>query len=463
MAASTELSGTGSPRTGLDTALLDSRQRWRAFAALGADMAWETDADGRLTFLSPDAVLGWPAASLVGHPAHALLMGHGPVGHEPNDSDPFRTTQAIRTRRTWLVGADGTGHCLAITAEPVMDAAGRFCGARGIGVDVTARERADAQAAAAFRRGEVLDHILGQLRLEVQAPRMMDAMLTALMRALGADGAAVLMLPDASGAVYAVGADPAALLADAETLLADGDSLAEGASASGARLLACPASTRFGDRAGVLAWRAAGARPWDADDRTLLASVTGVVRIMLEHEAIQRALAGQARTDPLTGLLNRGAFLEEATRRIDRLDREGLPGTLLYVDLDRLQPLNDHLGHGAGDAALVLLAAALRRTVRPADLVARLGGDEFALWLDGSDELTAAERAESLRLTYPRELGRMLAGQPAGLTLSTGIACRQPNRQEDLPELLARADRALRDVKRAGGGQWRVSHPDAVS
>ena len=125
--------------------------------------------------------------------------------------------------------------------------------------------------------------------------------------------------------------------------------------------------------------------------------MTGVIRMVLEHEAIQRELARQARTDPLTGLLNRRAFMEEAGRRIDRLDREVIPGTLIFMDLDRLKPLNDRLGHEAGDAALMLTADLLRRTFRPTDLVARLGGDEFALWMDGSDELTAAERAESLR------------------------------------------------------------------
>ena len=84
-------------------------------------------------------------------------------------------------------------------------------------------------------------------------------------------------------------------------------------------------------------------------------------------------MARQARTDPLTGLLNRRAFVEEAQRRIDRLEREGLPGTLMFVDLDRLKPLNDQLGHEAGDAALVLTSTVLRRMVRPTDLVAPAG------------------------------------------------------------------------------------------
>ena len=133
----------------------------------------------------------------------------------------------------------------------------------------------------------------------------------------------------------------------------------------------------------------------------------------------------------------------------------------MFIDLDRLKPLNDRLGHEAGDAALVLTAGLLRRTFRPSDLVARLGGDEFALWLDGSDELTAAERAERLRTGLPAELAHLTAGDPRGMTSSIGIACRPGGSTEELVALIPRADEAMYEVKRAGGGQWRVSHPEA--
>ena len=450
-------------RTGLlGAGLPDSRERWREFSMLAADLLFETDLEGRITFVAPDRVLGWPAAALHGNAADALLI-------EPEEAalDRFRFATPARNRRVWLRNAAGEPACLAITSLPMLDPAGQRVGTRGIGLDVTAQERRDLLAAAALRRADVLDHTLDQMRQELTAPRMIEASLTAIMRATGSRGAALLDLVEASldeppalpwPVLHRVGDDPLPVLADALALLDDqDDAVATERTPQGCAVLACPAYTRFGDRAGLVAWRDAGGA-WDAGDRALAASVAGLVRMMLEHEGIQRELTLQARTDPLTGLLNRRAFMEDAVRRVDRLDREEQPGTLLVLDLDRLRALNDRSGHGAGDAALALTAELLRRTFRPADLIARLGGDEFAVWLDGSDEMTAAERAEGLRIGFPRVASHLAESLDSPLTLSIGIASRRAGFGETLDSLMQRADQAVHDAKRAGPGHWRVSH-----
>ncbi len=439
-----------------------SRERWREFGLLAADLMFETDLQGRITFVAPDRVLGWPASALHGDGADALL-----VEPDPAMPDRFRFAAPARSRRVWLRGAAGEPACMAISSVAMLDPAGQRIGTRGVGMDVTAQERRDRAAAAALRRADVLDGTLDQIRQELTAPRMIEASLLAIMRAAGGRGAALLDLADAPlddppalpwPVLHRVGDDPLPVLADALALLEDrNDPVASERTPQGCAVLACPACTRFGDRAGLVVWRDAGGPAWDAGDRALAASVAGLVRMMLEHEGIQREMALQARTAPLTGLLNRRAFLEETDRRIDRLDREEQPGTLLFVDIDQLRALNERSGHGAGDAALALAAGLLRRTFRPADLVARLGGDEFAVWLDGSDELTAAERAEGLRIGFPRVASHLADATGTPMTISIGIATRRAGNGEILDSLMQRASQAIHHAKRAGPGHWRVS------
>ena len=87
----------------LPQALLDSRHRWRDLATLSADIAYETDAFGRIVFLAPDPALGWLAATLIGQPAELLLS----AGTAANGFNPFRVTALARRRRAWLKRADG--------------------------------------------------------------------------------------------------------------------------------------------------------------------------------------------------------------------------------------------------------------------------------------------------------------------------------------------------------------------
>ncbi|MCW3474833.1 sensor domain-containing diguanylate cyclase [Limobrevibacterium gyesilva] len=451
------------PEAALREALLDSRQRWRDLVTMAADFAFETDAQGRLVFIAPDPALGWGAAALLGQPADLLLADAGGA----SGFNPFRPTAPVRRRRGWLRRPDGGHVCLTFAAAPLLDSEGRIVGARGIGQDVTEQNGYDTQVAAALRRGELLDHILWRMRQEVLAPRMMQAALDALVTALGAEGCAVVdMIGDgvAPMVLHEIGASLPHVLHTAMTLLESGTDAPSQASAQDGRLvLVCPSRSRFGEQAGFVLWRQPGGRLWDTDELVLASSATGIIRVILEHDAIQREMARQARTDPLTGLFNRRAFLDEMARRVDRLERDGLPGTLMFVDLDNFKALNDCRGHDAGDEALCITGHLLRQTVRPSDLVARLGGDEFALWLDGADEFTAAERAESLRVEGPKALAHLTAGHdPAALSMSIGIATRWPGQGEDIEMLIHRADQVMYEVKRAGRGHWRVSRAERI-
>jgi diguanylate cyclase (GGDEF)-like protein len=218
-------------------------------------------------------------------------------------------------------------------------------------------------------------------------------------------------------------------------------------------VLACPWSIPPARLGGLVLWRSPGAPGWGTADYPLAASTTMLLRHILS------AGVGQIGIDTLTGIPNRRWFIDEADRRIDRLERDGAVGTLSIVDIDNLKRLNNQLGRATADRVLVRLASQLRAVVRPADLVARIGEDEFALWQDGMDHMTAAERAESLCAGSLFET--VTNGQ--SVSLSIGIASRVPTSGEDIRTLLRRAHMAAREVKTQGGGTWRVSHSLGVS
>ncbi len=447
----------------LRDALVDSRQRFRDLVALAADFAFETDATGRFVFVSPDPALGWHASALLGQTGD-LLLGDADGGA----FDPFRAAEPVRRRQAWLKRPDGRPVCVSFSVAPVIDEDGRVIGARGIGQDVTEEERRGAAVAGTLRRSEVIDHILTQMRKEVLAPRMMLAVLGALSNASGSEGLAVVDLLETGAeptVLHSFGqVEPSAVVAVSALLREDaGEEPVDGLASDGRLVLVCPTQTRFGDDAALVMWRRPGARAWDDDERQLASSGTAIVRMVLEHEAIQREMARQARTDPLTGLLNRRAFMDELTRRFSRLEVAGMPGTLVFVDLDNFKALNDSRGHDVGDEALRAAASVMRTCCRPTDLVARLGGDEFALWLDGADQLAAAERAEQLRTDGPVALAHFSPPGVPPITLSIGLAGRWPGNDEDAEALLGRADRAMYEVKRNGRGHWRVAPSEADS
>jgi diguanylate cyclase (GGDEF)-like protein len=436
-------------------ALMESRQRWRHFVDLAADLAFETDAKGRFVFVQPEAALGWPAGSLIGQPSE-LLVGDDGTGAIFN---PFRPTVEIRRLPVWLRCFDGTLSMMTVSASLLLDSSGQIAGARGIGIDLSGGDAQTSQIAGRLRRGEVLDHILSRVSQETGADHMMDAALWALIHALGAEGASVVgsAADDAPPQVlHECGPGASAVLATASRLLTQPTSPLA-VNTDGRFVLAAGCQTRFGVNTGLAIWRNADGRPWDQEDTLLAESAVAIVRMVLEYEAIQREMAHQARTDPLTGLLNRRAFLEEMRRHISRLDREPETGTLMYVDMDGFKAVNDRLGHATGDKILVHLADMLRKLVRPSDLIARLGGDEFVIWLSGADHMTAAERADQLCRTTKTDLPALLPEAVEHLGVSIGIATRKAGSRESIEELIRRADMAMYAVKRGGRGHWRVS------
>lgn len=470
-------------------ALIESRQRWRDLAGLAADFAFETDEEGRLSFLAPDGVLGWPAAALLGRrPLEEGLL----LRPEP---DPFALRLPARDIRAWLRRMDGEAACLSFVVTPLHGPDGRFAGLRGCARDVTA-EIAEAEAQAnALRRALAVQALVRRVREAVLAPRMLPALLDLLPAAIGCAGAALVELgPDGrlttgngAAGTGTVGHRPPPLgdlpalpphgrwpIAGTAPAMRGGQAVfTRGAGGEPMALVlqlglagplladpSGPAAPEAGSlaRQALLVWREAGARPFDDDERHQLEALSDLLGVVLGNQRLLAELERQARTEVLTGLLNRRAFLDEMRRRMERLRREGKGGVLLFLDVDNLKPVNDRLGHEAGDALLVAVAGLLRRVARPSDMAARLGGDEFALWLDGvAEESIAARRAEALcagaaatLLTAPGGAERVPVSVSIGVALTLAGA--------ETPEaVLARADAALYAAKRAGRNAWRLA------
>jgi diguanylate cyclase (GGDEF)-like protein len=155
-----------------------------------------------------------------------------------------------------------------------------------------------------------------------------------------------------------------------------------------------------------------------------------------------------ASTDPLTGILNRRAFLRHLEDEFIRCQRASGSFALLMVDIDHFKRVNDTHGHSAGDEVLCAAVQNLRDAIRGIDLVGRWGGEEFVVLLPGADEAAAHIVAQRIRLNVQRPalLGDKLKHIP--ITASLGIAL--GGSDGSIEEILCRVDAALYRAKSAG-------------
>jgi diguanylate cyclase (GGDEF)-like protein len=190
------------------------------------------------------------------------------------------------------------------------------------------------------------------------------------------------------------------------------------------------------------------------------AIVAGPTSLMLCLEILRANQLGEqirraALSDPLTGLPNRAALIDQIKEAIDACQRSGRTGALLYIDLDHFKMINDHHGHAGGDAALRHAARIMRETIEPGMVLGRFGGEEFVAFAHDSGRAAATAMAMimALRATSANHHGTEIC-----VTASIGIAMMG---DAATPEaLLANADRALYLAKSAG--RDRVVHHEDI-
>ena len=183
--------------------------------------------------------------------------------------------------------------------------------------------------------------------------------------------------------------------------------------------------------------------------------LTIAVLIMSKLRSALDAERRLARIDPLTGLYNQREFYSRARVELDRSKRAQAPFTLAYLDLDDFKDINDRYGHREGDTVLKCAADALRSTVRSIDVAVRMGGDEFAVIMADTDEETATQVAERLRLAVAGASGD--STKPQDVTASVGVAVFQDS-PDTVDEMLACADRLMYQAKVAGKDRVVIEH-----
>jgi len=295
------------------------------------------------------------------------------------------------------------------------------------------------------------DRLLAELRENETRYRLMAENATDIMMTLEPDGTVRFI----SRAVRELGSfEPADIIGMNAAILVHPEDR-ERVSAVHVEALAAPERVftveyRATKATGEIAWFESNMR--SVRDKTgRITAVFSVVRDLDRRKMREDELLRAANTDPLTGLLNRGAFRRQVKDALHHL-RPDRPSTLALIDLDHFKRVNDTHGHAAGDAALLMLADLLRENLRPGDAIGRIGGEEFAILLAGLSVGEAGPVCERLCRTLSE---RPVPGvePPLLITASMGLQELRPGRGID--DAFRAADGALYAAK--AGGRNRIA------
>lgn len=413
-----------------------SRSAISALTKMASDYYWQTDADHRFT--------GRRAADGVSEKVSMFRQGPqmgqrrwdfpslspdeaGWRMHRA-DLDAHRAFRGFELSRT---GDDGTERYLSVSGDPVFDDAGLFHGYRGVATDITARKRIE----------QALRANAENFRLFADSVPAMAASWDEGLRCrfankpfmaffgLSVEGLVGRSMRELAGeAVHAEIQDHFAQVLRGRAVtyrrihaLPDGES----------RCLEIKLLPQLGANGAVL-------------------GCFEVMTDITEHKLAEQRIQQVANHDGLTGLPNRVLFEDRLESTIAFARRESRSFGLLYLDLDRFKPVNDTLGHAAGDELLMEVGRRIRGQVRESDTVARVGGDEFTVILPGlagggRAEVVARKIIAALEAPFEFEGG----GRSVSIGASVGIAL-YPADGHDAASLVKAADAAMYRAKVRG-------------
>jgi len=191
------------------------------------------------------------------------------------------------------------------------------------------------------------------------------------------------------------------------------------------------------------------------EERKALGAAAALVAIAVRNVQLLEETRERGVRDALTGCVNRAYALEALEKELRRAKRSGRPLSILMFDIDHFKTINDQMGHLCGDALLADVGAQLNRVLRTSDVKCRYGGDEFLVILPDTPAVGAEQVAECVR----REIAQLVprsGGGSIAISASLGVAVSVPG-DLDPTALIARADEALYEAKRAGRNQFRLA------
>ena len=442
-------------------ALVSSRALYRDLADCSGDFVWEVDATAKFSFVSPQGVVGYLPQALNGASPAGIALDPHEASHLVAF---FAAREPITEAEVWIQGEDGNAACLVASVRPVFNERGEWSGARGVARDVTADRRRARELQEQRDDDALISAIARAIQQEMQPHDMLCAASKVLVTSFQAAAAWIVPLradgTPVTGTARHIDPTMATALPDP-----DFQHLMETAIPSDQQAQAyqiwregpflCLLTHHWDVMNGFVVLLDTAARA-----EAMLAHAADHLSNAVEHARQLRELDRLSRTDELTGLFNRRAFISGVSQNLNAHDTQDSPGSLMFIDMDNFKAVNDTYGHPAGDALLVALASLMTDATTDMSgcdtLVARLGGDEFAFWISGgSDAEGALACLTAERLVRGFDLVAADYGKDAVPGLSIGIAIARSD--DTLPELMTRADQTLYEVKRHGKGTWKIA------
>ncbi|WP_367159515.1 GGDEF domain-containing protein [Kozakia baliensis] len=426
------------------TRLLKNLERWRDFTRLSLDLLFETDANGKLTSITPLSWADPQVENLLGQDASSLWSQGNKEKFEPNQT----YTREFVSKH------------LKLTAFPLRDPEGKLLGSKGGLVKLSKDTENPNSRLYSEKIPLILDRILQILRTEAPPRKGIQSAFDVICQELNVLGGALLE----SGFVSNRTQDEEAkwktihqngkihhdfILPDADYI--EGDEQKTGQTGQTAWSWNC-FSVRISGHIAFNLHRSFH-HPFSREEQQFLEMCGHSFSMLLAIDEDYRRLLQDAPYDLSTHLLTWEGFRQEVQRRLSRLDREQLPGTVMMIKVEGIARLSTSKHALARDEALRQIATMLRDAVRPTDLIGRINADTFVLWMNGGDRFVAAERAELL-FTHGAPV---ILDKPMHFPVRIGLVTREPETTEPLDVFLERASLALREAHRDGVG-WRFSH-----